>query len=273
LAAKIKAGEYRLPAGTTPREMVGMLVRGNVINYDVTLIEGWTYRQALQELHSQAKLGKKLLEDSDMDLLRKLGLDEKYPHPEGLFFPDTYQYQRGETDVDILLRAHSRLLNVLDTQWASRATNLPYDNKYQALIMASIVEKETGLASERPDIAGVFVRRLQKGMRLQTDPTVIYGLGDSYQGNLTRKHLVTPGPYNSYTNAGLPPTPIALVGEAAIEAALHPADSNSLYFVAKGDGSHYFSQTLEEHINAVRKFQIKQRSSQYRSAPGTPEGE
>jgi UPF0755 protein len=268
-AGQIKAGEYQLEEGMTRRDVVELFVSGSVINYSVTLVEGWTWRQALAELHGQPKLEKKLAGLSNEQLMGRLGLEEDWPHPEGLFFPDTYNYRRGESDRDIMLRAHQRLVNMLDTLWLQREEGLPYDNKYQALIMASIVEKETGLASERATIAGVFVNRLRKGMRLQTDPTVIYGLGDSYQGNLTRKHLRTPGPYNSYMIKGLPPTPIALVGEEAINAALHPAKTSKLYFVARGDGSHYFSETLAEHQKAVKKYQLERRSATYRSAPGT----
>jgi UPF0755 protein len=183
-----------------------------------------------------------------------------------MFLADTYQFHRGMSDVDLLKRAHALLQTELDTAWRERAKELPYKSAYEALIMASIVEKETALSSERPTIAGVFVQRLQKGMKLQTDPTVIYGMGDRYKGNIRRADLRRPTPYNTYTNAGLPPTPIAMVGREAIRAALHPDQSKWLYFVAKGDGSHQFSATLEAHNRAVKQYQLKRRSD-YRSSP------
>jgi UPF0755 protein len=181
-----------------------------------------------------------------------------YPgeHPEGYFYPDTYHFQGGTTDVVFLEHAYQRLQSVLEHQWEKRNKNLPLQSPYEALILASIVEKETGKAEERPMIAGVFIRRLAKGMKLQTDPTVIYGMGVSFKGNISRRDLVTDTPYNTYVHAGLPPTPICMPGEAAINAVLHPADGKALYFVAKGDGSHYFSATLEEHNIAVRRFQL-----------------
>ncbi|MEK9765717.1 MAG: endolytic transglycosylase MltG, partial [Thalassolituus sp.] len=182
-------------------------------------------------------------------------------------YPDTYVYHRNEPVSSVIRQAHERLQKVLEEEWQQKAASLPYKTPYDALIMASIIEKETGVASERPVIAGVFVRRLQKGMRLETDPTVIYGLGDSFEGNLTRAHLRdSSNKYNTYRNKGLPPGPIALAGRAAINAALHPAPGTELYFVAKGDGSHYFSSTLSEHNDAVRRFQLRRRED-YRSAP------
>ncbi len=261
----IKAGEYRLEQGITPLGILNALNRGDVIQYQVTLVEGWTFRQALQVLHSQEKLDKQLLELPDDVILQRLGIEEV--HPEGLFFPDTYQYHAGVSDVAILKRAYQAMQQILDEEWQQRAENLPYNNAYEALIMASIVEKETGAPEEREEIAGVFVRRLQKKMRLQTDPTVIYGIGDAYTGNITRKHLSEPTPYNTYVIKGLPPTPIALPGRAAIHATLHPAPGSTLYFVAMGDGYHYFSETLEEHTKAVRKYQRTQRRKDYRSSP------
>jgi UPF0755 protein len=186
---------------------------------------------------------------------------------EGLFFPDSYRYERGDSDWELLQRAHSALQSVLTQEWAQRAAELPYETPYEALIMASIIEKETGAPEEREQIAGVFVRRLQQGMRLQTDPTVIYGLGESFDGNLLRTHLKDAGnPYNSYRHRGLPPSPIALPGRAAIHAALHPAPGDAMYFVATGDGRHVFSATLAEHQRAVRKYQLR-RKKDYRSSP------
>ncbi|MGJ8687866.1 MAG: endolytic transglycosylase MltG, partial [Spongiibacteraceae bacterium] len=188
--------------------------------------------------------------------------------PEGLFFPDSYEYIRGDSNVEILRRSYKRLTDILMDEWQGRDTSVPYSNPYEALIMASIVERETGAPEERAMIAGVFVRRLKMGMRLQTDPTIIYGLGERYDGNLRKSHLLdATNRYNTYQHHGLPPTPIALVGREAIHAALHPADSKNLYFVAKGDGSHRFSATLDAHEAAVREFQINKRKRNYRSAP------
>ena len=202
--------------------------------------------------------------------MQRLGLDGQ--HPEGRFFPDTYRYVRGMSDSDLLRQAHEKLTRVLDEEWQQRAEGLPYREPYQALIMASLVEKETGAAHERGEIAGVFIRRLRLGMLLQTDPTVIYGLGERYTGNLTRAHLREPTPYNTYTNPGLPPTPIAMVGREAIRAALNPRAGDSLYFVARGDGTHVFSRSLDEHNRAVREYQLKRRAD-YRSSPAAaPQG-
>ncbi|TNF07304.1 MAG: endolytic transglycosylase MltG [Gammaproteobacteria bacterium] len=260
----IKAGEYLLHPGDTPRELLAKWVRGDVIQYSLTFPEGLTFSDWLLLLANVEKLEQVLTPGSQQHILEQLGAE--ISHPEGWFFPDTYSYSEGDTDRDILLRAHQRMREVLAEEWSSRSSGLPYDDPYEALIMASIIEKETGVAEERGQIAGVFVRRLQKGMRLQTDPTVIYGLGDAYKGNIRRKHLRQHSDYNTYLIKGLPPTPIAMPGREAIHAALHPEDGNSLFFVAKGDGSHYFSATLEEHQKAVREFQL-QRRSDYRSQP------
>ncbi len=266
-AAQIKAGEYRLQPGMTPDQLLAMMRQGRVLRYRVTLPEGWTIRQAIEHLRQQPKLRSEL--QLGQPLWPQLGVDDPLAdHPEGQFFPDTYDYVRGDSDADILRRAHRRLKNILQQEWAQRAPGLPLGSPYQALILASIVERETGVPTEREAIAGVFVRRLLRNMRLQTDPTVIYGLGDAYQQNLTTRHLRDAGNrYNTYRHAGLPPTPIALPGREAIHAALHPAPGEALYFVAKGDGSHYFSATLAEHQRAVRQYQIYGRRSDYRSAP------
>lgn len=261
--SKIKAGEYRFSSGMTPLMLLTLLNEGKVIDYPVSLIEGWTFQQALSAIQNQTKLTAKTPELSLEQLHQAIGINEK--NMEGLLFPDTYRYTAGMSDLDILKQAHLRMKSILATEWQNKADNLPYKSAYEALIMASIVEKETGVAYERAEIAGVFVRRLQKGMKLQTDPTVIYGLGDSYQGNIKRKHLKQSTPYNTYVIRGLPPTPIALAGREAIHAALHPAAGKSLYFVAKGDGSHQFSDTLQQHNAAVQQYQLRRRKN-YRSS-------
>lgn len=260
----VKVGEYTLAEADTPLVLLNRLVAGDVISYSVTLIEGSTFKEFLAALHAQEKLEKKLANKTVDQILADLNLDIQ--HPEGWFFPDTYNYIAGDSDADILKRAHKAMRRVLDTQWQAREQGVPYKQPYEALIMASIVEKETGVPYERDEIAGVFVRRLQKRMRLQTDPTVIYGMGENYNGNITRKDLKRPTPYNTYVIKGMPPTPIAMPGKEAIYAALHPAEGEHLYFVAKGDGTHYFSATLDEHLDAVAKYQ-KRRTSNYRSAP------
>lgn len=260
----IQAGLYQINDGDTPKRLLQRFNRGEVIRYQITFPEGWAFKQWLEHLadvEQFAEIGSL----SQAQIMRAAGIDKQ--HPEGWLFPDTYSYISTDTAIDILARAHSRMAEVLERAWHNRTPDIPYKSAYEALIMASIVEKETGLAEERPAIAGVFVRRLHKNMRLQTDPTVIYGLGDAYSGNLKRSHLKTPSPYNTYMIKGLPPTPIAMPSAAAIEAALNPEAGTSLYFVARGDGGHYFSDSLEEHLKAVRKYQIYQRSADYRSAP------
>lgn len=260
----VKLGRYHIPQGTTVQQLLQQLLAGKVISYQLTLVEGWTYRQALSHLHAQSNLQLRLKAD-DWPQNKQL-LDLEVDHPEGWFFPDTYTYTAGDSDVDVLRRAHKAMQQALQQEWFGRAKNLPYKNAYQALVMASIVERETGAPSEREQIAGVFVRRLNVGMRLQTDPTVIYGMGERYKGNIRRSDLRTKTPYNTYTMHGLPPTPIALPGREAIYAALHPDDSQAVYFVARGNGSHQFSDNLADHNKAVRKYQLS-RSSDYRSAP------
>lgn len=273
----VKAGEYRLPGRASRAAIFELLASGVSVHYSVTLVEGLTAREALQIVlaalpESPPAPAPALLAQAD-NLLGNLLLAPAremmagQSNPEGWFFPDTYHFVRGESATDILQRAHQRMLVVLQEEWPKRQPDLPFSRPYEALIMASIVEKETGKIEEREQIAGVFTRRLRKGMRLQTDPTVIYGVRDSYSGNLTRVHLRRDTPYNTYTRGGLPPTPIALPGRGAIRAALNPAQGDTFYFVAKGDGSHYFSKTLEEHQRAVRKYQVLQRRSNYRSAP------
>jgi len=264
LDARVQRGEYSLAASRSPRELLQMLVAGDVVTYSVTLAEGLNFRQAFELVQQQEALGKVLAGPGDKALLAMIAPEE---HPEGLFFPDTYVFRRGETDLDILRQAHSRMRAALAEVCTGRVEGLPYRIPYEALIMASIVEKETGLPAEREQIAGVFVRRLQRGMRLQTDPTVIYGLGPDFDGNLRRKHLSDDtNPYNTYRHKGLPPTPIALPGRKALMAAVRPAQGSALYFVARGDGSHQFSTTLAEHETAVRQYQLTRRKD-YRSTP------
>jgi UPF0755 protein len=252
-ASMIKAGEYELALGLTARGLLQKLVSGDVVYHQVRIVEGWTLRQALDVMHAHPALVAQLNADDPQALQAALGVPE---YPEGQFFPDTYNFTRGTTDLELLQRAQGLMQDVLDTAWATRDAGLPYETPQEALIMASIVEKETAVAEERPQIAGVFIRRLQRNMRLQTDPTVIYGLGAGFDGNLTRANLETDTPWNTYTREGLPQTAIALPGRASIEASLHPDQSENLYFVAKGDGSHYFSATLDEHNRAVQQYQL-----------------
>lgn len=252
---RIKAGEYRLPPGTTPPELLDRLVAGDVTRYGITLIEGWTFRQVMEAVAAHPALEQTVAGLSDEQVMEHLGLSGL--HPEGRFLPDTYHFPRGVTDVSLLQRAHAAMERTLEAEWAQRAEGLPIETPYEALILASIVEKETGVPEERARIAGVFTRRLRKGMKLQTDPTVIYGMGERYDGNIRRRDLQEETPYNTYVIGGLPPTPICMPGAEAIRAALHPAPGKSLYFVARGDGSHQFSATLEEHNAAVRRFQLK----------------
>jgi UPF0755 protein len=268
LDQQIRAGEYRIPSGTSPAAMLDILTSGDVVRYRVTLPEGITLAQALDLLQDNGKLRTVLAGPADPALL---ALASEAQSPEGLFLPETYTFEAGDSDLDILTQAHRALWELMDASWPARASGLPYETPYEAIIMASIVERETAVPEERDRIAGVFVRRLQRNMRLQTDPTVIYGLGTQFDGNLRRVHLDdADNPYNTYRHHGLPPTPIALPGAAAITAALHPADGDALYFVARGDGSHAFSSTLAEHTARVREFQL-QRRSDYRSTPSRSE--
>ena len=261
---QIKRGEYRLSPEITALSLLKRLNDGDVIQYQVTFPEGITLEKALIILSQQAALESVLSGPSDPQLMQ---LIKPYLQPEGLFFPDSYRYLRGDTDLSILRRAHAAMISVLQAQWQDRASDLPYRTPYEALIMASIIERETGLGEERGQISGVFVRRLQKQMLLQTDPTVIYGLGGEFDGNLRRSHLRdASNRFNTYRHPGLPPTPIALAGRAAIHAALHPSDGIDLYFVARGDGGHVFSATLAEHNRAVSKFQLQRRKN-YTSSP------
>lgn len=250
----IKAGSYELTAAPTPLELLDKLTRGDVLQAELTVLEGWTFRQmrAALDAHPGVRHDTRGLDEAA--ILARLGAAE--PHPEGLFFPDTYLFARGSSDLRILRRAYVAMRRHLAAEWEAREAGLPYRSPYEALIMASIIEKETGRAEERDRIGGVLVNRLRLGMLLQVDPTVIYGLGNRFDGNLKKIHLLTDGPYNTYTRPGLPPTPIALPGRASLRAALQPAKTDALYYVARGDGSSQFSRTLEEHNRAVRKYQL-----------------
>ena len=253
VARRLQAGEYILRHGMTPRTLLELLAEGKVIQHELTLIEGETFRELMQRVQSHPVIEVTLAGLDDTGIMAQLGHPDE--HPEGRFLPDTYFFPRGTTDLAFLERAYAAMTATLEQAWADREDDLPLKTPYEALILASIVEKETGQPDERPQIAGVFVRRLQKGMMLQTDPTVIYGLGESFDGNLRRRDLRTDTPYNTYTRHGLPPTPIAMPGSDAIHAVLHPAQGKSLYFVSMGKGRHYFSSTLKEHNLAVDKFQ------------------
>jgi UPF0755 protein len=250
----IQTGEYELHSGITPAQLLDKIVRGESVQYRITLVEGWTFQQALNALWSAGNIRSSLNNSSPADIAQQMSLD--YENPEGLLYPDTYFYTKGTLDIELLRRANARLNTVLSEAWESRLGSLPFANSYEALTMASIIEKESARNSERGLIAGVFIGRLDLGMRLQSDPTIIYGMGDRYAGNITRADLLEETPYNTYRIDGIPPTPIALSGEASIVAALNPSASDFLYFVAKGDGSHQFSRSLEEHNAAVREYQL-----------------
>jgi UPF0755 protein len=252
----IRAGEFELRPGLTPRTAVNHLLVGPFVQYPVSFIEGTTVAEALNALWSSPRVLRTLQGLGEIDLLTALNSPRN--SLEGLLFPDTYFYTAGTTDLAILRRAAARLDQVLAEEWAIRQDELPYASPYEALIMASIIEKESGVVSERAEIAGVFVRRLRLGMRLQSDPTVIYGMGDAYNGNIRREDLQNATPYNTYRINGLPPSPIALSGRDAIRASLNPAPGTALYFVATGKGGHVFSDTLEEHNAAVRQYQLGQ---------------
>jgi UPF0755 protein len=240
-----------------------MMISGKVRQYALTLVEGWNFRQVMDAVQSHPSLAHTLQGLENAAIMAQLGHPDE--HPEGRFLPDTYHFPKGLSDVAFLQRAYDAMAQTLAQEWEGRAVGLPLQTPYEALILASIVEKETGLASERQAIAGVFVRRLEKRMRLQTDPTVIYGMGERYDGNIRKQDLLEDTPYNTYRRLGLPPTPIAMPGRDAIHATLHPDDSQNIYFVSRGDGSHHFSATLEEHNNAVIKYQLKGRKRPFSS--------
>ena len=260
----IRVGEYQVVVGDSALTILDKLSQGLVVSRSITFPEGWSFKQWINHLASFEQFAY-LKDQPSADILQQSGID--LAHPEGWFYPDTYNFTKQDKLADILGQAHARMQLELKNAWQQKNQELPYQSSYEALIMASIIEKETGRADERRAIAGVFVRRLEKGMRLQTDPTVIYGLGDNYDGDLRKKDLVQLTPYNTYRISGLPPTPIAMPGSAAIKAALNPLQGSSYYFVARGDGSHQFSDTIAQHAKAVRYYQIEKRASDYQSAP------
>jgi UPF0755 protein len=251
----VKAGIYDLPDGITPYGLIGKFSRGEVSFSEITFIEGWTFGQLRAALNAEPTVRHDTAGLTDEELLQRLKVPER--HPEGLFFPDTYRFATGASDFQILERAYRTMEARLANAWEHRAPGLPFRSEYDALILASIVEKETGRPEDRRMIAAVFANRLKRGMRLQTDPSVIYGMGATFDGNLRKRDLEADGPYNTYTRAGLPPTPIALPGQAALDAVTDPAQSNALYFVSRGDGTSEFSSTLEQHNRAVQKYQLK----------------
>ena len=253
-AHTIKAGEYTLSPGMTAMQLLDNMAAGKMAQYSLTLVEGWTFKQMMAAINAHPALTHTLTGLTGDQVMTRLGWPDQ--HPEGRFYPDTYSFSRGLSDVVFLQRAYRMMEQRLAKEWPQRDVSVPYKTPYEALIMASIVERETVVAAERPQIAGVFVRRLKIGMALATDPTVIYGVGDSFDGNLRKRDLQTDTPYNTYLRRGLPPTPIAMPGGDAIHAALHPAPGKTLYFVARGNGTHHFSETLQEHNNAVRKYQL-----------------
>jgi len=254
LATGIQAGTYRLTESLAPLALLQKLNDGDVVTIALTFVEGVTFAEMRGQLESAEELKVTLKGISNTDVLKRIGATES--SPEGLFFPDTYRFSAGNTDLDLLKKSYRMMQQKLAQAWAQRDAGLPYQGPYEALIMASIIEKETGRVEERPLIGAVFINRLKIPMRLQTDPTVIYGMGPRFDGNIRRRDLTTDTPYNTYTRDGLPPTPIAMPGWSALLAAVKPAQSDKLYFVAKGDGSHYFSRSLEEHNRAVAKFQL-----------------
>ena len=253
VATSIKAGSYEVAMRHTPLELLDRLHRGDVIHVELKLLEGWNVRQMRSVIDASPFLRHETQGLDDRQLLDRLGAKEE--HPEGLFFPDTYRFAKGSSDLGLLRRAYQAMQNHLAEEWKARPPELPYRSPYEALIMASIIEKETARVDERELIGGVLVNRLRIGMRLQADPTVIYGLGEEFDGNLRKVHLLDDGPYNSYTRAGLPPTPISMPGLASLRAATQPAKTNALYYVSRGDGSSEFSRSLNEHNRAVDKFQ------------------
>ena len=261
----IQAGEYEIKPGTKPRELLDQMAAGRVLEHSLTLVEGWNFQEVMAAVNADADLAHTLSGLAAPEIMARLGWPDE--HPEGRFLPETYNFPRGTTDAEFLRRAHVAMSRELEAAWKKRAPDLPLKSPYEALTLASIIEKETALPEERRAIAGVFIRRLERGMRLQTDPTVIYGLGTKFDGNLRRKDLKRDTPYNTYMHRGLPPTPIAMPGRDALNAAVHPEEGNVLYFVSRGDGSHHFSATLEEHNRAVIKYQLNGHTRSFSSNP------
>jgi UPF0755 protein len=253
----IKAGSYEIAEAVTPTDLLDKLTRGDVTQAEVRLIEGLTFSQFRAALDASPDLRHDTTGLEDTQILARLEAPE--PHPEGLFFPDTYLFGKGSSDLAVLRRAYRAMQRHLKEEWEAKSSNVPYQSPYEALIMASIIEKETGKASERDLIGGVLVNRLRIGMRLQADPTIIYGLGNSFDGNLKKSHLLEDSPYNTYTRAGLPPTPIAMPGFASLRSAMRPGKTEALYYVSRGDGSSHFSRSLDEHNRAVSKYQLRGR--------------
>ncbi|WP_249978746.1 endolytic transglycosylase MltG [Vreelandella olivaria] len=249
---RLRVGEYQLTPGMSGLEMIALLGSNNVVTYPLTIPEGWTFRQIRQLLNVAPKLENRTADMSDGEIMALLEREETFP--EGWFFPDTYRYHLGMSDVDILRQALNRMERILEEVWQERDDDLTISTPYEALIMASLIERETGAPEERREIAGVFKRRMEQGMRLQTDPTVIYGMGERYEGRITRADLREATPYNTYVIDGMPPTPIAMPGRASLEAAVNPLPGETLYFVSRGDGTHHFSRTLREHNNAVNRY-------------------
>ncbi len=254
---RVRAGEYQIESGQTADEILDLFTRGNSIQYSFTVIEGWSFRQLMAAIAEDPIIEHTLQGKTGQEIMNLLGYPDR--HPEGLFFPDTYRFPKGTRDIDFLRRSYEVMQNHLAREWEQRAPDLPLKSSYEALILASIIEKETGAAFERPLISSVFTERLRRNMRLQTDPTIIYGLGEQFDGDIRFRDLKKDTPYNTYLHSGLTPTPIALPGLEAIRSALHPAESDALYFVSKGDGTHHFSATLEEHNAAVQKYQLNGR--------------
>jgi UPF0755 protein len=253
-AGSVQAGTYRLNSAVTPLDLLEKLASGDVLPIEISLVEGATFRQWLAQMKLHPYIRSTLEGASDAQVMAAIGATGI--SPEGLFFPDTYRFLAGTSDVEILKRAHAAMAKRLARAWESRDPAVPLASPYEALILASIIEKETGQAGERAVIASVFANRIRKGMRLQTDPSVIYGLGARFDGNLRKRDLVADSPWNTYTRDGLPPTPIAMPGAASLEAAVRPATTDYFYFVGRGDGSHQFSRSLEEHNRAVAKYQL-----------------
>ena len=252
-AHQIKSGEYRLSFRSSPAEILQKLVNGQVVLHQLTVVEGVTFAEFWRRVHEHPAIDHLLQDPHELQL--QLNLPSE--NPEGWFMPDTYTFSRGTSDVEIFRQSYQLMQDYLAAAWSERSQGLPYETPYEALIMASIIEKETGAESERALIAGVFTGRLRKGMKLQTDPTVIYGIGKEFDGNIRKQDLSTNTPYNTYVHAGLPPTPICLVSRASIQAALHPVDTDYLYFVSRGDGTHFFSENYDDHLAAVREFQLQ----------------